>query len=132
MATEETLKVDLEVSYDKIANLLCSAFDPAIDGVGYWAEVEGYIEPASIAYQNDPEQVYRYMDYPLNHGGAIKIMDIETKEHYLLDLAMIKRGLETMASLHPAHFADILAENDDMTTADVLVQLALLDDIIYG
>lgn len=126
------IKVQQEVSYERIANLLCSAFDPASRGIGYWGTVEKYVAPKELAFQSDPEQVYQYMDYPLNEGGQIIVRDNEEEKVHTLDLEAIKKGLQIMADKEPRHFADILDENDDMTTADVFVQCALFGEVIYG
>jgi hypothetical protein len=51
----------------------------------------------------------------------------------------IRAGLETLARVCPSHFADLVAENDDICTADALLQCVILradveaaDGLIYG
>lgn len=132
-----TITVKQEVSLERIADILCSAVDPGYEAIAYWGEVRDKREPE--AWDFLPEEAiaengktYRHY-YPLNKGGALIIRDNEAdKEHYTLDLKAVKRGLALMAKSYPKHFADILAENDDNDTADVLVQLSLFGDIVYG
>lgn len=42
------------------------------------------------------------------------------------------KGLKLMAEKSPRHFGDLLAQNDDAETADVLVQYAALGEVVYG
>lgn len=51
---------------------------------------------------------------------------------HLLDRKKIEKALVLMQQKHPRHFTDILIENDDVDTADVLIQLAVFDEVIYG
>jgi hypothetical protein len=44
----------------------------------------------------------------------------------------VTKGLELMAEKSPNHFADLLNENDDAITHDVLMQYIVLGDIVYG
>lgn len=44
----------------------------------------------------------------------------------------VQKGLALMAAKSPSHFADLMAENDDATTHDVLMQYIVLGDIVYG
>jgi hypothetical protein len=44
----------------------------------------------------------------------------------------IKSALTLMATNYPRHFADLINENDDAITADVLLQLMVYKDVIYG
>ncbi len=43
-----------------------------------------------------------------------------------------EKGLALMAEKSPSHLGDLLAENDDASTADVLVQYAALGSVVYG
>lgn len=129
-----TVEIAQEVKLEDIANLLVSAFDPAVRGSGYWCEISGDRKPEKMTFQLSPEQVYRYCDYPLNEGGELYIKDIEADkgETYTLNLASIRKGLEIMAREYPRHWADFIGDNDDATTADVFVQCCVLGEVLYG
>lgn len=124
------------VSLDQVANLLCSAFDPACNAVGYWCEISGRDMPSEITYptKESKEAVYDYMHWPLNKRGALYLKDIEADagETYQLDLVSIRQGLEQMAAKFPTHFADAINDRGDNGTADVFVQCCLFGDVIYG
>lgn len=131
------IQINKEIPLSRIADLLCGAFDPASNAVGYWCEIVGQTKPPVMKFQTDPKQIYPYMDYPLNVGGELIIKEQEPEngkqaDNLFLNLFTIKSGLETMAEKYPKHFADFLEENDDNDTADVFVQCALLGDVIYG
>lgn len=42
------------------------------------------------------------------------------------------KGLHIMATKHPKHFGDFMAENEDIFTADVFLQCVALQEVIYG
>ena len=44
----------------------------------------------------------------------------------------IERGVQAMQQKYPRHFEDMVKENDDATTSDVLLQCILFDEIVYG
>jgi hypothetical protein len=44
----------------------------------------------------------------------------------------IAKGLVLMCTLHPRHWGNFIAENDDAITADVFLQLVTLGEVVYG
>jgi hypothetical protein len=52
--------------------------------------------------------------------------------HHELTGAKVRAGLQVLATKYPHHFADIVGDNSDCTTGDVLVQCALFGEIVYG
>lgn len=67
-------------------------------------------------------------------GKEIPIRDVEQHKTILgkISLVSICEGEQLMLDKHPHHFADILNENDDATTADVWFQYAVLKKLVYG
>ena len=128
------LKLTVQLTYDilfsTLSSLLCSAVESG--GISYWASVKRGKKPKY--YNNTPEDKdYYYRSYPLNEGGSIIVIDHEEdgKEH-TLDLPKIIEGLQVMGSQYPHHLKNILAETEDATTADALVQCAIFGEVIYG
>jgi hypothetical protein len=71
--------------------------------------------------------------YPLNEGGSIDIVSKESaSDVFRLDLKSIAQGLDSLATKYPRHFADLVNENPDAITADVLLQCCLFGELIYG
>ena len=48
-----------------------------------------------------------------------------------LRLDVIARGLDVLASRYPRHFADLVNENGDSITADVLLQCCFFGELLY-
>jgi hypothetical protein len=69
----------------------------------------------------------------LQLGFAIPIHDVEGPEHLgYISLKHMKAGEQLMLQKQPEHFADIIAENDDASTADVWFQYCVLKELVYG
>lgn len=117
-----------------ISDLLVTAFE---GGINYWLGTIDYQEPSSMVFA--PAETPRYATYPLNPGGAVIVSasgihpaDVAKLCNQRLDRAAIERGLGIMAEKYPKHYGDILHDNHDADTADVLVQCALFGDIVFG
>lgn len=130
------LKMDVTVlvSFDQISSLLCSAFE---GGSNYWYLIDSYHAPGIYHFRSSVEQIYPYLDYPLNHGGFVMIEtlekdEIEGKTTWRLDQTAIEEGLKVMSKDFPKHFADILTENADAETGDVFLQCCLFGELVYG
>jgi len=118
------------ISRGRVADLLVTAFE---GGINYWGEIAKYEKPEELTFRTDPEHVYKYVDYPLNAGGAVILQDAEdASERWRLDADAIERGLNLMAANSPDQFQNFLGENEDAETADVFVQYAVLGEIVYG
>lgn len=126
-----SINVKHEISLDRIANLLCSAFE---GGSNYWYQIDKFIKPTNMTFQTDEDQIFRHLDYPLNEGGALIISDIEGDEDKpkRLDMEAIKKGLQIMAEKYPRNMGDFLNDNDDAETGDVFLQCCIFGDAIYG
>lgn len=57
---------------------------------------------------------------------------IVDKKKYILDRNTIIRGLEIMAKKYPNRFQDIVVDNVDVDTADVLIQCSIFGEVIYA
>lgn len=121
---------------EQISDVLCSALDPMVGGSNYWVSRYLKLDPTSWEFDSDPREDGRHYahDYPLNPGGALLIVDGLSDDDGVLtlDAEAIQKGLAIMAEKYPRHFANILTENSDAETGDVLLQCCLLGDIIYG
>ncbi len=122
-------KVTTEIDNDKVAGLLCTAFE---GGASYWAEVLDKKAPRRKPTFRGDWNEYTTYSYPLGTGGRVRIKDRESGKIYTLNRASILKGLQLMAEKAPNHFGDFVNENDDADTGDVFLQYALLGDLIYG
>lgn len=108
-------------------------------GINYWAAIAGYEKPEKITFTAHPDlgEVFPHIDYPMN-GGAVLIIenDDEPDEHkkrHRLTLDSLREGARLMAEKYPQHYHNLLSESEcDAETGDVLIQLALFGEIVYG
>ena len=57
---------------------------------------------------------------------------METDEVHDIGLEQTKKGLAIMADKYPKHMNDMINENFDAITGDVLLQCIVFGDVIYG
>ena len=126
-------KATIEVPVQKVQDNLCSAFE---GGSNYWYTITEFVKPTSMPHRSDEEGkvVYKHLDYPVNPGGALMIGDAEdpARKPVRLDVAAIQKGLDVMAEKFPRHFSNMMDENGDAITGDVLLQCCVFGDVIYG
>jgi hypothetical protein len=121
----ETVKIKTEVTItqEKIEDLLCGAFE---GGSTYWAYYK--------VSKKDKETVGAEYSFEVaTRGGSIDIYDVENGELLgVLNEDSIKKGLQLMADKYSNHFKNIINNNDDAETADVLMQLSVIGKITFG
>ena len=117
-----------KVSRQQVASALWRAFGSQIT----WFRVVEIIEPPMLRFRSIEHLTLRMVDYPLNEGGSIGIVSTEpASDVFRLDLKSIGRGLDDLATKYPRHFADLVNENTDAITANVLLQCCLFGELIY-
>ncbi|HEX3156565.1 MAG TPA: hypothetical protein VHV32_18190 [Candidatus Angelobacter sp.] len=117
-----------KVSRQQVAGAMWRAFGSQIT----WFRVVEVIEPPTLRFRSIEHLALRMVDYPLNEGGSIGIVSTEpSSDVFRLDLKSIRRGLEDLATKYPRHFADLVNENTDAITANVLLQCCLFGELIY-
>jgi hypothetical protein len=117
-----------KVSRQQVAGALWRAFGSQLT----WFRVVEVIEPPTLRFRSIEHLILRMVDYPLNEGGSIDIVSTEpASEVFRLDLKSIGIGLDALATKYPRHFADLINENTDAITADVLLQCCLFGELIY-
>jgi|SRR5882672_2893936 len=131
MKKENAVAVTTHVSKERMSDLLCNALE---GGSNYWYRIEKFVEPPSLTFRSDPKTIFTHLDYPMNDGGALEISSLEEpeREHVMLTLDKLRKGLTLMAEKYPHHWTDFLKENDDATTGDVFLQLAVFGELVYG
>jgi hypothetical protein len=117
-----------KVSRQQVAGVLWRAFGSEVT----WFRVVEVIEPPTLRFRSIEHLSLRMVDYPLNEGGSIGIVSSEpASDVFRLDLKSIGRGLDDLATKYPRHFADLVNENTDAITANVLLQCCLFGELIY-
>ena len=118
-----------KVTRQQVANTLWHAFTGEIS----WLTITEAIPPRTIKFRSVDQVSLGSVDYPLNEGGVVRMVSTGAKpEMFELRLDVIARGLNVLANRYPRHFADLVNENGDLTTADVLLQCCVFGELIYG
>lgn len=81
--------------------------------------------------KEEVEAVY-LCEVPFIDGGFLIIADSEnTEEQVKIDKDKILEGWKLFKENYQSHYADVLSDNDDASTADVFFQLVCWGDIIF-
>ena len=117
-----------KVSRQQVANTLWHAFTGEIP----WFTITETVAPQTIKFRSIDQVSPGIVDYPLNEGGVIRVVSTGAKsEIFELRLDVIARGLDVLASRYPRHFADLVNENCDAITAEVLLQCCFFGELLY-
>ncbi len=128
----ETLTQQL-ISDDRRLDMLTGALE---GGSNYWYCISGSacnsIRKHSTAI--DGSSLAEKMFSAMKNRLIVPIRDAEEPSEILgkISYRSIIAGEAKMLKEQPQHFADIIAENDDATTADVWFQYAVLGEVVYG
>lgn len=122
------MKLQLNISEEKIASLLCTAFE---GGINYWAKIVKYVGRKENLTCAHPDFSNNYINYPLNQNHAV-ILEEEDKTKHKLNLKAIKKGLAIFIEDYPTHFGDFMADNADATTGDIFIQCCVFGEVKYG
>jgi hypothetical protein len=129
-----TVKTTVEITIERIKDLLCCAFEGGID---YW----GFAKHLTLAQREEIKTDY-YHERPAM-GGSLTILDNETQEELgIIDMESMKQALQYMADGtdkngkdcpgFKKHWDWILRENEDAGTGDIFVQLAVMGVVEFG
>ena len=119
-----TVVIDKELSDERIQDVLTGAFE---GGSNYWYDILEYINPNKVKC-NHP-----YIELPFIEGCGVVVADAEDPDtKAILNRKSIAKGLKLMANTQAFHFRNILEEDDDCETSDVLLQLALFGEVVFG
>jgi len=118
---------------DDVENMVVGAWE---GGSNYWAYVGGKMMDKiydKTGDMNDEPTVNRVL-MAVQRGLPVKVRDADNPSEVLGTLTPKSwaKAEKLMVKNHRRHFADIIGENDDATTADVFFQLAVLGDVVYG
>lgn len=90
----------------------------------YWCENAGDFDLINVQQKITDGGTHVAKEYDESNGEIIG--------RYPVNLRTLKKGLQLMAKNQPKYFADIVNDNDDAITADVLLQLSTIGEVKYG
>jgi hypothetical protein len=116
------IKMIVEVDRQRVVDTLINALE---GGSNYW------IEKYSLGSGEDDSE--KELQNILNNKATMTIQENERDaKTYQLTGECFEKALQKMANMYSWHFKNLVDENDDAETADVLLQLATFGRIIYG
>lgn len=118
----QPFEVTTEVNPQNVSDTLVSGLE---GGTGYWAQIDN---------EKGPDYDEEMADKIVAARGFLLITDTDSGKSYKLDRKAVARGVKIMARDYANHYADMVSEDGSMdaTTGDVLIQCALLGEVIYG
>ena len=121
-----------QLGKNAVSDLISTAFE---GGSNYWASVGFAMGATKYDFRSDlfanDEKPHPYYDAPLNEGGYVTIK-ADGHKSAKLNLQSIEKGLELLAEKYPKRFVAICDENYDAEDADVFLQLAILNEVVFG
>lgn len=121
------IEMEIEVTDEDIDDIVCTAFE---GGITYWC---GYVEPVG-------ELMGEYAHQQISMGGCLWLYDIEdddekwilTKSRLLNGIRMYITNSTTKGYPSILYGKQIDTSEVDSNIADMIIQFALFEDIIYG
>ncbi|MDC7249501.1 MAG: hypothetical protein PQJ49_06270, partial [Sphaerochaetaceae bacterium] len=100
----------------------------------YWAST-------NIIFSEATRQKFREGLSPSEHifkrmfedNKEFRVFDVETGDVLgTVSKANLKKGYKLMQEQYENHYADVISGNWDADTADVFLQLAVMDEVVFG
>lgn len=127
---DRTIRFDYTITPRRVSNLICCFIESG--GMITWAaKAEFFTWDTEGSKTRVPygERVWGYYSTFYSGRWSIEITDDEGTVH-TLGWKKLKWALERPAMKR--HTADFLDDNEDVETADALVQTAIFKEIVYG
>ena len=123
--TELNIEFTLPISDEDIDDIVCTALE---GGITYWCREARVVG----------DYLGEYASEQISRGGELILVDSESDDEYTLTKQKLLNGIRLAISNH--YYEDykwwnsngIETYNVDADVADVIIQLALFEDIIYG
>lgn len=121
------ITAQIEISYQRLADVMCGAIE---GGSTYWC--------SGFHRETGPDLPNFYAEAAFYESGeySIKVThddpDGDGQKITLIGPTEVEAGVQLMASRFGRHFSNMMTENDDAETSDVLLQCIVLGDIVYG
>jgi hypothetical protein len=123
------MKKTIKLQFD-MAPLFEGVIVTALEGgSNYWCEIREFPDTP----KGYPPTDRLALSLVNNPKFKVDVFDAETDEKLgeLTQAAMLK-GLQLAVDTYPYAFSDLLSENYDAETTDIILQLAVLGEVVYG
>lgn len=121
------ITVQTDVPFQRVADVMCGAIE---GGSTYWCQ--------DFLRQEGPDLPNFYAEAAFYESGnySIKVNhddpDGDGQKTTIIGPTEVEAGVQLMATKYGRHFIDMMTENDDAITSDVLLQCIVLKDVVYG
>lgn len=114
-----TVTQTVDIPRQMVSDIMCTALE---GGINYWCD--------AVSAEEWPEEA-EYASDVIGFGSVLEIHDAEDDETYRLTLEMFLDGLGKAAA-HYGQSVEQFYDNHDAEYADLVVQFALFDKVVYG
>lgn len=113
--------IERQVSAELISDTLITAVESAIS---YWC--------SSMISRFKNESDIPYYANCFDYNWMVEIYIYDEPDSIILDINSIEKGIQIMSDNYPKHYMDMLNEEGDAITADVLFQCIAFGEVVYG
>ena len=118
-------KLKISVTNEDIDDIMVTALE---GGINYWCDKATVIGAPLGEFASEQ----------ISHGGTLKLHDMEDNKNYLLTIDMLLKGIKM--AIEDCYFSEYDWHNGkeldtcnvDANVADVIIQLAIFGDVVYG
>ena len=120
-----TVIKEFEITQEDIDDIMCSALE---GGINYWCNRAKVIG----------KYLGEYASEQISRGGSLVLYDAEDDKRYMLNIHNLLNGIKkAIAENYYSEYEWVVGNKIDTCqvdacVADVIIQLALFDDVIYG
>jgi len=111
----------IELSDQDIDDLMVTALE---GGINYWVRDIENIVPDGVEFEYRSELIAK--------GGSLKITDDEMGDTNVLNLENFMEGVREVCRIRGFYNGQELMDNHDAEIADMIIQIALYKEIMFG
>jgi hypothetical protein len=121
------IKTTQEVTREQMDNMLVTALE---GGINYWC---GSAEITKPAQEDTDSPDAKWASHVVSRGGELKMTDVEEPDEvWTLTQEKMLKGMAYGLKWGNYGSVENMLDSHDAETADVIVQYALFDDIVFG
>lgn len=114
------------ITNEQINDLLVTAFE---GGINYWC---GSVELKDGSLTNELTEKVIYSSDVISLGGTLVLQDAESDDKWELTKDKFLSGLKQTIKHYQFKDVQDLIDNHDAEVADVLIQYALFNEVVFG
>lgn len=131
--------IRINIEPKDIADLMVTAIEGNHMVRAWCASIKPTGRTVAFAEALEAQHKSRWYAIPDFYKGGFELMVEEISDEstgeitkHRINAGSFKAGMQRMAETHASHFGDFRAENYDIYTADIFLQLVVLKEVVYG